>query len=111
MTGNEVKIKGRVYNYKLFHTSKGNTIVNFGLQFYNGKDQQGYSKYSFVDCKGFNDYQLKDKQDVVVLGHLASEDWQDKQGNKKSKLCIVVDNVEYKEEKKEETFIEDSIPF
>lgn len=111
MINNEIKIGGRVYKYTVFHTNKGNTIVNFGLQFYNGKDQEGKAKYSFVDCKGFREYPLKEKQEVVVLGHLACDEWTDKQGAKKNKLFIVIDNVEYKEEKKEETFIEDECPF
>ena len=110
MTKNEIKIGGRAYKCKTFTTTKGKKIYSFGLQFYSGKDLNGNSKYCFVDCKSFGkEYPLKEKQDVVVLGHLAGEEWIDKEGNKKPKLLIVVDNVEYKQEK-EETFIEDEIP-
>lgn len=93
MQNNEIKIKGRSYRYKEFTTKNGKLITRFGLQFYNGKDFDGNSKYAFVDCKAFKSYGLVDKQDVTVIGTLSSEDWVDKEGNKKSNFVIIVDNV------------------
>ena len=111
MQNNEVKIKGRVYRNTVFHTSKGKTISTFGLQFYNGKNVNGESQYCFVDCKCFGkEYPLSDKQDVVVFGHLGGEEWVDKQGNKKTRLCIIVDNLNYERKEENESFIEDEIP-
>ena len=112
MTGNEVKIRGRAYNYTVLHTSTGKTVIKFGLQFYSGKDSTGVSKYSFVDCKGFGkDYNLNEKQEVTVIGHLNCEEWTDKQGTKKSKLCIIIDNVECEANKKQTTFVDDKLPW
>lgn len=113
MTNNEIRIKGRIYRYTIFHTKNDKIITTFGLQYYNGKDKDGKSKYSFVNCKGFNDYQLTEKQDVVVLGHLGSEEWTDKQDSKRERIIIFVDNIEseqQKEEKQEDGFIEDAVP-
>lgn len=111
MIKNEIKIGGRVYRYNVFHTPKGKMIASFGLQFYNGKNVDGNSRYCFVDCKSFGkEYPLTEKQDVVVLGHLGGEEWVDKQGNKKTRLCIIVDNINYERKEKNENFIEDEIP-
>jgi len=111
MQNNEVKIKGRAYRYTVSHTKSGRTICTFGLQFYNGKDQDGKSKYAFVNCKSFEDLKLVDKQDVFVIGRLAVDEWTDKQGQKKSSTSVVVEKLETEEKQEETTFNDDTVPF
>ena len=104
MLMNEIKLKGRVYRYETKQTSTGKTLCRFGLQFYTGKDKDGKSKYAFVNCKGFADYGLKEKQDVFVSGNLACEEWTDKEGNKRSALLILASSVGTEEPKEEKGF-------
>ena len=92
-SNNEIIIKGRVYKYEVRHTTTGKTVCRFGLQFWNGKDKDGKSIYAFVNCKGFDDFRLTDKQDVVVCGRLACEEWTDKQNNKRSAIVIFVNSI------------------
>ena len=101
---NDVKIAGRVYKYNEFTTSKGKTIARFGLQFYNGKNAEGKSQYTFVDCKGFKSFGLNEKDDVIVFGHLGGEEWTDKQGSKRSRVCLLVESVDSQNDEK---FIEE----
>lgn len=109
MTNNEVKIKGRAYRYTVAYTKTGKTISTFGLQFYNGKDTEGKSKYAFVNCKCFSDLKLQDKQDVIVCGNLACDEWTDKNGAKQSRIVILVNNIIT--DKEPEAFSDDSMPF
>ena len=99
MENNEVKIKGWAYKYELKNTTTGKKMYNFGLKFYNGKDKEGKSKYTFINCKGFDkDYALKDKQEVVVLGSLAKDEWKDKDGKDNERFFIFVNSVEAKDD-------------
>ena len=110
MQENNLKIKGRVYKYEVKTTKNGKTLCRFGLQFYNGKDKDGKSMYAFLNCKGFNDYNLKEKQDIVLYGNIACEEWTDKQGVKRSSLLVLVNRIEA-EEKKEVKIDDNEFPF
>lgn len=91
---NELKLKGRVYRYETKTTSSGKVVCRFGLQFYNGKDKDGKSKYAFFNCKGFEDFGLKEKQEVLIDGYIACEEWSDKQGQKKSSIVAIVKSID-----------------
>ena len=106
---NEIIIKGRVYKYEVRHTITGKTVCRFGLQFWNGKYKDGKNQYAFVNCKGFDDFKLTEKQDVVVCGRLGYEEWTDKQNNKRSAIVIFVNSV-YQDEPIEEQPQEEESP-
>ena len=101
MTKNTISIFGRVYKYQVRHTTTGKTVCRFGLQFWNGKDKDGKNQYAFVNCKGFDDFNLTEKQDVVVCGRLGYEEWTDKQGNKRSAILIFVNSIGQEEQPQE----------
>ena len=111
MIVNEVRLNGRVYRYKVSRTKNDKLICNFGLQFWNGRDKDGNNKYAFVDCMGFEDYKLKDKSDVVVVGNLACDEWVDKNQNKQNRLKIMVKSVEANVMEKRDNFVADEIPW
>lgn len=117
MLVNEIKIAGRAYRYTARKTKNDKTVCEFGLQYWNGKDQEGKSKYAFISCRGFEDFNLKDKQEIVVFGKIRSDEWVNKEGKQESKDKIYVDRVEPQESKqqqekpKQDEFINDSIPF
>jgi hypothetical protein len=113
MVINEVKINGRVYNYEAKPTSTNKIMSRFGLQFYNGK-KDGKSTYAFINCKGFEDFGLEDRQDVIVTGTIRENSWLDQQGNKKGgEKEIFVSSVEPNEIKGNafSDIKDDSIPF
>lgn len=93
MFNNEVRIKGRAYRYEVKNTSGGKKVCTFGLSFYDGKDKEGKARYTFVNCKGFTDYDLKDKQEIVVKGNLSGYEYK-KEGLSIPAFQILVDTIE-----------------
>jgi single-strand DNA-binding protein len=67
------------------------------------RDQQGEMReeVTFVDCDAFgktaetiNQY-LKKGQPIFIEGRLRLDQWQDKEGNKRSKLGVVIENFQF----------------
>lgn len=86
---NIVKINGRTYRPESKQTKSGKTLTTFGLSVYTGKDKDGKSKYSFIDCKFFGNVQ--EKKDVELDGYIAFDSWTDKStGKQKTKPYIMV---------------------
>ena len=89
-------------------------IVEFGMAVnhkWTGKDGQPHEEVCFVDCKAFgktavniNKYLSKGKP-VLVEGRLSFDTWTAKDGSKRSKHRVVIDNFRFlgKQEKTEPT--------
>ena len=90
---NEIKIDGYVTNLKVYDTNNGKKMYRFGLKYYNGKDNEGKSKYAFINCKGF-DLNVSDKQKVLVDGYLTGEEWTDKECVRRTPTCVFVKSAE-----------------
>ena len=94
--GNIVVLEGRLTaDPKIYHTKSGKDIASFTIannEVY--KDAKGEKQVitNFVDVKAFRGAEYVKKMFkgnlVNVTGSLRQEDWNDKDGNKRSKLVI-----------------------
>ena len=91
---------------ELHFTSSGKAVTNFTLRVVTGKkaDDADFAPSFFLDCaawNGDNDHfaenvaeSLKDKQRVLVVGRLTSDEWSDKEtGDKRTKLKMTAQEV------------------
>ena len=79
-------------------------VCNFGLAVnrrWKGKDGQPGEETTFVDCEAFartaeviNEY-LKKGKPLFVEGRLKLDQWQDKEGNKRSRMKVIVESFEF----------------
>ena len=79
-------------------------VVELGLAVnrkWKGQDGQQREETCFVDCKAFgkqaevmNQYLSKGRP-VLIEGRLQFSAWEDKEGNKRSKLRVVVENFQF----------------
>lgn len=118
MNNNTVSIRGWVYRYTVRESSTKRKMCTFGLKFYDGKAKDENVKYTFVSCKGFEDFGLKEQQEVSIVGHLSGNDYTNKEGQRIPSLQIIVDSVGQNKPsnfnyttQKEEQDNNDSIPF
>lgn len=89
---------------ELRYTQGGSALVKFGLAVnrkYKGKSGELVEEVTFVDIEGwgasaetFNQYMRKGRG-VFVEGRLRLDSWQDKDGQKKSKLVVVMENFQF----------------
>lgn len=82
----------------------GMSVGNFGLavnERYKDRDGNWQDRANFIDCEIFGNRAdalaryLSKGSPVFVEGKLRLDQWQDQQGNKRSKLKVVVDNFEF----------------
>ncbi len=97
---NKVILMGNLTRDPEMRTSQGGTqIVKFGMAINRKfKDQE---TTCYVDCTAFgrtgeviSQYMTKGKP-IFVEGRLEFSTWQDKEGNKRSKLAVVVENFQF----------------
>lgn len=89
---------------ELRYTPNNTPVVNIGLAVNRRwRDQNGESRdeTTFVDCEGWsrtaeviNQY-LRKGRPIFIEGRLKLDQWQDKEGNNRSKLKIVIDNFQF----------------
>lgn len=82
----------------------GSTVADFGLavnEKYRTKSGEDREEVLFIDCACFGkgaeilgQYARKGKQ-LLVDGKLSLQTWEDKQGNKRSKHVVKVDNFQF----------------
>ena len=82
----------------------GNTVSKFGLAVnrkYKTKDGQPQEDVMFIDCVAWGrtgetmaQYLTKGRP-VFIEGRIQLEQWDDKEGNKRSKHTVVVDNFQF----------------
>jgi len=85
-------------------TANNTPVANFGLatnRRYRTKDGENREDTTFVDCEAWgrtaevmNEY-LKKGRPVFVEGRLKLDQWQDKDGQNRSKLRVVVENFQF----------------
>lgn len=104
---NELKLRGKTCAIKNFDWGS-----RFSINFYAGKDQQGKAIYAFIDCKSFK-VKPKDREIVEASGWLSHEEVKYNEKNL-SRLIFVVNEMKpynKKEEKTEDTFLNDDLDF
>jgi single-strand DNA-binding protein len=89
---------------ELRYTPNNTAVVSFGLAVNRRwKNQQGeqQDEVLFVDCDAFgrtaeviNQY-LKKGRPVYIEGRLRLDQWTDKEGQKRSKIKVVIDNFQF----------------
>ncbi|MSQ95348.1 MAG: single-stranded DNA-binding protein [Gemmataceae bacterium] len=97
--------------------SNGGKVANFGFAVNNRRKNQQTGQWEdepvFLDCEAFNrgetgktadliEQYLRKGHQAFIEGHLKLDQWADKQtGDKRSKLKIVVENVQFLEPRKD----------
>jgi len=96
--------------------SNGGKVAKFGFAVNNRKKDQATGQWVdepvFIDVEAFNrgengkqadlveQYLTKGRQ-VFIEGHLRLDQWNDKDGQKRSKLLVVLDNMQFLDSKQE----------
>ena len=90
--------------------SNGGKVVKFGFAVNNRRKNQSTGQWEdepvFVDCEAFNrgdqggladriEQSLHKGSQIFLEGHLRFDQWTDKEGNKRSRLLVRVDNFQY----------------
>ncbi|HCA39035.1 MAG TPA: single-stranded DNA-binding protein, partial [Phycisphaerales bacterium] len=102
---NKVFLMGNLTrDVQLKHTANNTAIANFGLAVnrrYRNSNGEMQEETTFVDCEAWartaetmSKYLSKGRP-VFVEGRLRLNEWQDRDGNKRSKLLVVVDNFQF----------------
>lgn len=87
---------------ELRYTNSGMAISNCSIAINNGKDKDGKERPpDFFDIEAFDktaelisEY-LKKGSPILVEGRLKQDRWEDEHGNKRSRIKVVVQNVQF----------------
>lgn len=89
---------------QLNYTPSQTAVCEFGMAVnrnYTGKDGQKHEDVCFVDCQAWgktgeiiNQYTSKGKP-LLVEGRLTFDSWEDKSGQKRSRLRVTVENFQF----------------
>ncbi len=86
------------------HTTGNNAVANIGLAVnrrFRTQDGQNREETTFVDCEAWGRtaetmaQYLKKGRPVFIEGRLKLDQWQDKEGNNRSKLKVVIDTFQF----------------
>jgi single-strand DNA-binding protein len=110
---NKVMLIGRLTRDPEVRTfSNGGKVAKFGFAVNNRKKNQQTGQWEddpvFIDAEVFNrgesgrqadlvEQSLRKGQQVFLEGHLRMDNWTDKEGQKRSKLLVVIDNFQFLE--------------
>jgi len=105
---NKVMLMGNLTrDIELRHTNSGSSVANFGLAvnrvYYvgDGGSREKREETTFVDCEAWGrtgevmSQYLSKGRPVYVEGRLKLDQWQDQQGQNRSKLRVVVESFEF----------------
>ncbi len=102
---NKVLLMGNLTrDIELRHTPANTAVANFGLAVnrrFKGQDGQQREETTFVDCEAWGrtaetmSRYLTKGRPVFVEGRLKFDQWQDQQGNNRSRLMVVVENFQF----------------
>lgn len=97
--GNDITVVGNlVRDPELRYTASGAAVLDSAIA-WNKKDRDGNEETSFFDFVAWNDLaenigaSLSKGDRVVVVGTLVQESWETKEGEKRSKVRILADEV------------------
>ena len=107
---NNVNLLGRITaDIELKHTPSNVAVVSFSLAVDRGyKNDDGTKQTDFIDIVAWrNTAEFISKyfskgQRVAIQGRLQTRDWEDKNGNKRKAVEVVVDNAYFADGKKSE---------
>ncbi len=102
---NKVFLMGNLTrDVELKYTPSNQPVATFGLAMnrrYKTKDGENREETTFVDCEAWartaevmSEYLSKGRP-VFIEGRLKLDQWQDKEGNNRSKLRVVVENFQF----------------
>ncbi len=102
---NKVFLMGNLTrDVELKYTPSNQPVATFGLAMnrrYRTRDGEDREETTFVDCEAWartaevmSEYLSKGRP-VFIEGRLKLDQWQDKEGNKRSKLRVVVENFQF----------------
>lgn len=102
---NKVFLMGNLTrDVELKYTPSNQPVATFGLAMnrrYKTRDGENREETTFVDCEAWartaevmSEYLSKGRP-VFIEGRLKLDQWQDKEGNKRSKLRVVVENFTF----------------
>ncbi len=110
---NKVMLIGRLTRDPEVRTfSNGGKVAKFGFAVNNRRKNQQTGQWEdepvFIDAEVFNrgengrqadlvEQSLRKGQQVFLEGHLRMDNWTDKEGQKRSKLLVVIDNFQFLE--------------
>jgi len=99
---NQVFLTGNLTRDPELRTSKGGTsVVNIGIanNRYGGKDKD--DRVNFIDCVAFGkrgeaiaEY-FKKGSPILIDGELSFNSWEDAEGNKRSKIEVLINGFEF----------------
>ncbi|MCZ6834388.1 MAG: single-stranded DNA-binding protein [Planctomycetota bacterium] len=106
---NKVLLMGRLTrDIELKYTPSNMAVANIGLAVgrrYRTKEGENREETAFIDCEAWgktaevmNQYLAKGRP-VFVEGRLKLDQWQDKDGGKRSKLKVVIENFQFVDSK------------
>ena len=110
---NKVFLMGNLTrDVELKYTPSNQPVATFGLAMnrrYKTKDGENREETTFVDCEAWartaevmSEYLSKGRP-VFIEGRLKLDQWQDKEGNNRSKLRVVVENFQFVDSCERET--------
>jgi len=103
---NKVILLGRLTrDPELRYTPSGQALAKIGLavgrKYYNKQTQQSVEETTFVDCDAWgkqaellNQYMRKGRQ-LFIEGRLKFDSWETKEGQRRSKLGVVIENFQF----------------
>jgi len=103
---NKVILLGRLTrDPELRYTQSGQALAKLGLavgrKYYNKQTQQSVEETTFVDCDAWgkqaeilNQYMRKGRP-LFIEGRLKFDTWESKEGQRRSKLYVVVENFQF----------------
>ena len=86
------------------HLPTGTSVTSFSIatsRRFRGRDEQSKEETTFVDCEAWGKTgeliheHLRKGDPLFVEGRLKFDSWTDKQGNKRSKLSVVAERMEF----------------
>lgn len=102
---NRVYLMGNLTrDVEIRHTPNNSAVGSFGLAVnrkYRTQDGQTHEEVTFVDCDAWGRtaevmaQYLRKGRPVFIEGRLKLDQWQDQQGNKRSKLKVVVESFQF----------------
>lgn len=112
-------LSGYIASHKLelMQTDGGKSFVRFSIAISNGKNKDGKQyEADFILCEAWEEralhiveYYSKGKG-IELTGKLKQDKWADEEGNKKSRLKVLVDKVEFPKTNKPENVNNNATP-
>lgn len=97
---NRISLDGTVFRPETrYSQTTGKPVLNFDLSFYDGKAQDGSTKYGSIRVRAFGPLaeniakDITEKDRYIVEGHLSLDKWVDKDGQKHYRLVVIADDI------------------